>query len=304
MRRIGDTFKKQPMRWRRGRNCTIVACRQQIGKGVLRPAASRDINHSTYQEANHMVQKSIRLDREVQSSANPIPRSISHCAFVLIGLGRGPANGETEKLVLPEQRLSQIREDRLVRQRPGQVPFITAPEGRGGLSVRPDLVDVSPRDGAVTGVKLIGNVMRVCNPDIWWEQRVERSAKFKGVPRLRNSHVRRLSSRVNPSICPSSPEQRNVPFEQAFENVLDDTLNRYRCRLTLPSGEPRPVVLQHELDGALPHEAELTDCRYEVKQSGPHNSYTQNPRKRLTNHDLGSKLASSDVREISSRTRG
>lgn len=185
-----------------------------------------------------MMQKSVRFDRKVQSSADAIPIGMRHRAFVLVGLGGSSANGEAEKLVLAEKRPRDVREECFVRQPPGNVPFITAPKRGGGLIVRPDLICISPRNGAVTGVKLIGNVVRVCNPDIRGEQRVERSAKFGGVPRLRNSHVRRLSSRVNPGIRPTSSEQCNPTLEQAFENVFDDTLNRYRCRLTLPSGEP------------------------------------------------------------------
>jgi hypothetical protein len=87
-------------------------------------------------------------------------------------------------------------------------------------------------------VELIGNVVRLCDPDVVWEQRVERSAKFGGVPRLRHSHVRSLSSRVNPCVCPSSSDQRYPAFEQSFEYAFDSTLNRHRCRLALPSGEP------------------------------------------------------------------
>ena len=151
-------------------------------------------------------------------------------------------------------------------QPPRCAPFITAPEWRCGLIVRAELIRVAPRCGAVARVKLIGNVVRLRDPDVGWEQRIERSTKPGGIPRLRHSHVRSLSSRVNPCVCPSCPNHRDRPLEQSFEYGLDSSLNRYRCRLSLPAGEPRPVILKHELYGPLPHAAELIFGGGYVKQ--------------------------------------
>ena len=185
-----------------------------------------------------MVQESVPFDCEVQSSANPMPPGVSHRATVLVSRGRSASNGESVELMLAEQRARYFRQRSLIRKAPRNSPLIAAPERRGGLCIRPHLICVASRNGAVAGVKLISNVVRLCDPDVGWEQRVERSAKLGGVPCLRHSHVRSLSSRVNPSVRPSRSNHRHVSFEQSFEHALDDALYCYRCRLTLPSGEP------------------------------------------------------------------
>ena len=73
MGRVTDVFKKQPVRWRRGRDRMIARRGEQLGKRFQSAATCRDVNHGPHEEPNHVVEEPIRLDSEVQPTAVAIP---------------------------------------------------------------------------------------------------------------------------------------------------------------------------------------------------------------------------------------
>jgi len=205
MRWIKNAIQEQPVRWCRWRDPPVISCVEEIRERFSRATPSGNIYHRPDEEPHHVVQESVRLDGEAQPGAFAPPLGHTHRAVMGICCWRRPAYSESEELMLTRQQDRDVIEGRAVVQSPRNAPLIPAPEWRGGLVVRPQMVSVAPRCGAEARVELIGSVVRLSDPDVWWQQRVERSAKFGGVPRLRHSHVRSLSPRVNPSVRPSRP---------------------------------------------------------------------------------------------------
>ena len=54
MGRVTDVFKKQPVRWRRGRDRMIARRGEQLGKRFQSAATCRDVNHGPHEEPNHV----------------------------------------------------------------------------------------------------------------------------------------------------------------------------------------------------------------------------------------------------------
>ena len=102
MQRIHDAFQKQSVRRRRRRHRPIVIGAEQLDEGRRRSAAGGDLHHRSDKESHHVVQESVRLDREARPAAVLRPLCVSHGAAMLVTGWRGAAHGEAVELMLAQ----------------------------------------------------------------------------------------------------------------------------------------------------------------------------------------------------------
>jgi hypothetical protein len=129
-----------------------------------------------------------------------------------------------------------------------------------------DVVAVPPAHCTVPRVKLVSHLDRLRDPDVGGKDRIQCAPQALHVPSIRNPNSHRLASRVYAGVGSTGAQRRDSGSTQPLERVFQDTLNRPLLRLPLPSAETRPVVVQHELHGALGHCRKATRARCAVNQ--------------------------------------
>src|SRR5512138_3881342 len=136
------------------------------------------------------------------------------------------------------------------------------------LFVGSDEVAIPPAHCTVARVKLFSHFGRRGDPDIRRQNRVQRAPQLLNVspPPFRNSNAYRLSARVDARIGPAGPQRGDRTIAQPRQRLFEDALYGALLRLALPSTESGPVIVQHELHGALGHCWKTTSTMKGVKQ--------------------------------------
>ncbi len=89
--------------------------------------------------------------------------------------------------------------------------------------------------------------VRLCDPDVIGQDRVQRAPQLYGIPFIWHGHTGCLSQRVYARVGPTGSQYGDMHLTEPRESFLQYCLNGSCLALTLPSCEARTVVLQNEL---------------------------------------------------------
>jgi hypothetical protein len=107
-------------------------------------------------------------------------------------------------------------------------------------------------------VELVTHFEGSGNPYIIGKNGVHRSSKGERGPFLRHAHSGSLPARVNSCIRPAGAHDCESFSAQPGDRRFENTLNRPLAGLSLPTGKPRAIVVQHELHGSRQHRVKLS----------------------------------------------
>lgn len=201
------------------------------------------------------MQKSVRPDREDQSTRALSPLRLAHGAPLLIGLGRRPVHGKGPKRMITRD-VTGCGVEGCAIERAVESELVSAAKGSIGLVIGAYVIAITSGRCAVAWVKLGMHFRRCGHPDVPRQQRIQGPAKLRGFPSRRYNHANGLPARMNTRIRPTRPKGRNGRVTEAPERLFDHPLYRAQLRLPLPAAEVRAVILQNELHGAIGHRQE------------------------------------------------
>jgi hypothetical protein len=87
--------------------------------------------------------------------------------------------------------------------------------------------------------------MHFSNPNLAWQERIERPSHIADLPPLATSKTDRLAERVDPGIGPTGGDRSGLATHQALEYGLEFGLDRAIAGLPLPPREATPVIMDH-----------------------------------------------------------
>ncbi len=213
------------------------------------------------------MKEPVGFDLEYQPPGPIRPACFRDATAVIVVSRRRPENGEAPKAVLTHQVGGSGIQSAPYQGLP-ESQLVPTTKRRVCRFIRADVIAVPPAHCTVPRVELVSHLGRGRDPDVVRQHRIQRAPQLPDVPFVRDAYTDRLTSRVHAGVGPARTQRRDRRGAEALERRLQNALNRALFRLPLPSTEPRPVVVQHELHGAFGHCWKATSTRGSVNQSG------------------------------------
>lgn len=199
--------------------------------------------------ANHMLQESCAPDAVKEKGAAAFDHGREDAADFGPPEGVGlVGGGESREVVFAFKQQGCFRHASFV-ERIRMMVHVAALEGRADLFAE-NAVFVSLRNGVMTGMKTLVNLLGGEYADLPWQQAVHSAAEifqWNGVFQGECSH---LAQGVHACVGSSGPNDRNRGALDFRQNLLQHSLDGRQPRLNLPTMEVRPIVSERDLDAA------------------------------------------------------